>query len=352
MKLRNVIVLGLVLSLAVAASQVRGQAEEDNSLGARLKRVFARHTPTPTPTPKKKKVRKKSSPSPTGSPTATPADAGETSSPATTTSPESTAEETPAMEVEEPSATASPEKRESHTGQTQTFEPVRPIAPPPGSRRSKAETSPAQENAPETPAPASGAPSRKSGATATIAASDVTDYDNYPTEVRKIIDSGLELTTKKMSYKYNSADPAKGGMDSSGFIYYVLSQAGIKDVPRDARDQYVWVRKAGNFQAVLSQKDDTFELDALKPGDLLFWASTSGSSGEPDVTQTMIYIGREKGTNQRVMIGASDGRNFKGQQRNGVSAFEFKVGRVKNPKSDEPGPTFVGYAKIPGLAAD
>lgn len=141
-------------------------------------------------------------------------------------------------------------------------------------------------------------------------------------------------------------------MDSSGLIYYVLSNAGIKDVPRDARDQYVWVRKAGNFQAVLSQRDDTFELDALKPGDLLFWANTSGVSRDPEVTQTMIYVGREKGTNQRMMVGASDGRSYKGQPRSGVGAFEFKTGRAKNAKSDEPGPSFVGYAKIPGLAAE
>jgi peptidoglycan DL-endopeptidase CwlO len=141
-------------------------------------------------------------------------------------------------------------------------------------------------------------------------------------------------------------------MDCSGFIYYVLSNTGIRDVPRDAREQYIWVRKAGTFQAVLAQRDDTFELDALKPGDLLFWASTYSVNRDPDITHTMIYLGREKATNQRIMVGASDGRTYKGQPRFGVSVFDFKVSRAHPKKDNEPGPMFVGYAPIPGLRGE
>ena len=140
-------------------------------------------------------------------------------------------------------------------------------------------------------------------------------------------------------------------MDSSGFVYYVLSQCGIKDVPRDAREQYIWVRKAGNFQAVLAQRDDTFELDALKPGDLLFWASNYGVSRDPDITQTMIYLGREKATNQRIMVGASEAHTYKGRARSGVGVFDFKIGRAAPKSNKEPGPVFVGYGRIPGLSA-
>ncbi len=177
-------------------------------------------------------------------------------------------------------------------------------------------------------------------------------YENYPAEIRKIIDLAVSLTTQNLGYKYGSADPAKGGMDCSGFIYYVLSQSGIKDVPRDAREQYIWVRKRGNFQSVLAHRDDTFELDALKPGDLLFWTGTYSVNRDPDITQTMIYLGRERATNQRIMVGASDGRTYKGQSRFGVSVFDFKVARL-GPKSEkQPGPAFVGYARIPGLRAE
>ncbi len=141
-------------------------------------------------------------------------------------------------------------------------------------------------------------------------------------------------------------------MDCSGFIYYVLSQSGIKDVPRDAREQYIWVRKGGNFQAVLAHRDDTFELDTLKPGDLLFWTGTYSVNRDPDITHTMIYLGREKRTNKRVMIGSSDGRTFDGKQRWGVSVFDFKM--PPPPKSGDAkiSPVFVGYGRIPGLKLD
>src|SRR5205823_12224632 len=115
-------------------------------------------------------------------------------------------------------------------------------------------------------------------------------------------------------------------------------------------EQYIWVRKAGNFQAVLAQRDDTFELDALKSGDLLFWASSYGASRDPDITQTMIYLGREKGTNQRVMIGASERLAYKGQSRSGVNVFDFKVERAKAKSNNDSGPVFVGYGRIPGLS--
>ena len=88
------------------------------------------------------------------------------------------------------------------------------------------------------------------------------------------------------------------------------------------------VRKAGTFEAVLAQRDDSFELDALKPCDLLFWATPYSVSREPDVIQTMIYIGRDKATNQRLMVGASEGCTYKGQMRKGVTVFDFKIGRT------------------------
>ena len=198
--------------------------------------------------------------------------------------------------------------------------------------------------------PSAPATPKKTGTpNATVPLTEIKEAPNYPAEVRKVIELGLELTTQNLGYKYASADPANGGMDCSGFIYYVLSKCGIKDVPRDAREQYIWVRKAGNFQAVLAQRDDSFELDALKPGDLLFWASTYGVSRDPDITQTMIYLGRERGRNQRIMVGAGEGRSYKGQSRLGVNVFDFKVSRAAPKPNKEPGPVFVGYGRIPGL---
>lgn len=185
---------------------------------------------------------------------------------------------------------------------------------------------------------------------ATISTNEVVDYDNNLPEVRKIVDTALGLTTAKLDYRYGSADPASGGMDCSGFIYYVLTKCGVSGVPRDAREQYIWVRKAGNFQAVLAQSDDTFELNALQPGDLLFWGDTSSVNREPAITQTMIYVGRDKATNQRIMVGASDGRTYKDAPRRGVSVVDFKVPRAEATQENQANPTFVGYGRIPGLS--
>lgn len=167
--------------------------------------------------------------------------------------------------------------------------------------------------------------------------------------MRKITDTALELTTRNLDYKYGSADPANGGMDCSGFVFYVLTQNGVRDVPRDSSQQYVWLRKAGNFRAVNSRQEDTFELDELVPGDLLFWTGTYSIERDPPITHAMIYLGREKGTNHRIMVGASDGRTYKGESRYGVSVFDFKIPRPGKTDEGRMSPNFIGYGHIPGL---
>ena len=378
----------------MSTAVVRGTQEQEESFGDKLKKLFVR----PTATPKHRK-KKKASPAPTTSPSPsasetpvssmTPlpqASATLSATPSEAPSPTVTATATVATETRPAIPVASP--------QTQYFEPVRPISPGPRSpRRATPKTAPPITSAitatpiptqtPETtttPAetpvsrpmpslppmikpPLSPTPfpifrpppsptAKKTGTpAATTAFPDISDSQNYSTEVRKIVDLGLHLTTQNLSYKINSADPAGGGMDSSGFVYHVLSECGIKGAPRDAREQYVWVRKAGSFEAVLAQRDDSFELDALKPGDLLFWATPYSVSREPDIIQTMIYIGRDKATNQRLMIGASEGHSYKGQMRKGVGVFDFKIGRIASKASKEPTAVFVGYGHLPGLSA-
>ena len=167
--------------------------------------------------------------------------------------------------------------------------------------------------------------------------------------MRKIADLSLDLTRRNLDYKYGSADPANGGMDCSGFVYYVLTQNGVPGVPRDSSQQYVWARKAGTFRAVNSRKDDSFELDELRPGDLLFWTGTYSIERDPPITHSMIYLGREKGSNKRIMVGASDGRVYNGESRFGVSVFDFKIGQPPRDNDAKLHPMFIGYARIPGL---
>ena len=170
--------------------------------------------------------------------------------------------------------------------------------------------------------------------------------------MRQIIDAGLALTKQNLGYTYGSADPANGGMDCSGFVYYVLKQNDFPDVPRDSSQQYVWVRKGGSFNAVVSRKEDSFELDDLKPGDLLFWRGTYNIDRDPPITHSMIYLGREKRTNKRVMVGSSDGRTYDGKQRWGVSVFDFKMPPPHKSGDAKISPVFVGYGRIPGLSED
>ncbi len=164
-----------------------------------------------------------------------------------------------------------------------------------------------------------------------------------------MIESSLSLAARNLSYKYGSADPANGGLDCSGFVYFVLRESGHSDVPRDSSGQYVWVRKSGKFEAVVGKSDDTFELANLKPGDLLFWTGTYEVNRDPPITHAMIYLGKEKSTGRRIMVGASDGRTYHDESRYGVSVFDFRVSRPGKVAPSGRTPDFVGYGKIPGL---
>jgi cell wall-associated NlpC family hydrolase len=185
---------------------------------------------------------------------------------------------------------------------------------------------------------------------ATIKPEALDAFSRQPAEVQQLIRSSLALTQQNLNYKYGSADPSAGGMDCSGFIYYVLNNAGYKDVPRDSAGQYAWVRKSGNFRAVLSRSFQSFEFDELKPGDLLFWSGTYDVDRDIPITHVMIYLGKEKSTGKPVMVGSTDGRSYDGVRRYGVSVFDFKMPSGKS-NADDPALTarFEGYASIPGL---
>jgi cell wall-associated NlpC family hydrolase len=187
---------------------------------------------------------------------------------------------------------------------------------------------------------------------ATIKPEGLREFSEQPVVVQGLMRNALALTEQNLSYKYGFADPAAGGMDCSGFIYYVLKNAGFKDVPRDSVGQYEWVRKSSDFHAVLSRTGDSFELNDLKPGDLLFWSGTYKIDRDIPITHVMIYLGKEKSSDKPVMVGATDGRSYNGVRRFGVSVFDFKMPSGQ-PNKEDPGLTakFEGYASIPGLRA-
>ena len=299
------------LIVAIALGTTRAAEAAQESLGTKIKKVLQ-----PSPTPSRKHRKKKTTP-------------------------------TPAPESSPKQKKTSPTPSPSRTSKSK-------------SKRKKLSPTPAPEESPS-PSPAeteTSSPSERPGSgkkgwpNVSLSPDQIQGYENYPTKVKQILDAGLALTKQNLGYSYGSADPKNSGMDCSGFIYYVLQQNGFPDVPRDSSGQYVWVRKGENFNAVISRKEDSFELDALKPGDLLFWRGTYNIDRDPPITHTMIYLGREKRTNKRVMVGSSDGRTYDGKQRWGVSVFDFKM--PPPPKSGDAkiSPVFVGYGRIPGLSED
>jgi cell wall-associated NlpC family hydrolase len=308
----------LILAAFITSAVTPMEAAEQ-SIGDTGKRVVS--TPTPTPH-RKKKSRKKRSPS---------------ASPVRIK--KKTASPSPSQKEEK-----SPSPSPSETGSLPTpaasgaVAPTSTVSPPPS----------------QTPAPQESVlPQKGRGApNVTLSPEAITNFESYPPKVQKLLTSALELTTRNLDYKSGSADPANGGMDCSGFVYYVLNQNGVAPyVPDDSKDQYTWLRSAGTFEPVVSGKDDSFELNGLKPGDLLFWSGTYSSERDPPITHVMIYLGREKKTGARVMVGASDGRTYQSQQRFGVSVFEFKMPQTQNSEAYEgrERPRFIGYGHIPRL---
>ena len=347
MLLRVIIAIALILAPPISQASAAEQ-----SLGQTLKEIFS--TSTPTPHPRKKKstnATKEKSPTPTPTSSKKSSPTREETSPVSSVSPSakkkrspSPAEESPSPTPRKagvsptPSSTSSPHRKKKKSPTPEPFETpsTTPVEAPFPSGPPSTEQSPL-------PAKKQHAPN------ATLLPNQIKGFENYPLKVQKLLTSALDLTTRDLDYKYGSADPANGGMDCSGFVYYVLKQNDVPGVPRDSSEQYVWLRQAHRFEAVLSEKDDSFELDDLKPGDLLFWTGTYSIQRDPPITHAMIYLGREKRTGNRVMVGASDGRVYQGESRFGVSVFDFKIQRRETNGDGKLHPTFIGYGHLPGL---
>jgi hypothetical protein len=185
---------------------------------------------------------------------------------------------------------------------------------------------------------------------ATLDPADLIDFNAQPAPIQRLLTEALKLTKLNLSYRYGSSDPTAGGMDCSGTIYHLLQQAGIADAPRDSSEMYRWVWTRGDFHAVVSSNPDTFELARLKPGDLLFWSGTYHVVRDPPVTHVMIYLGLNRATGRRLMMGASEGRRFNGVSRYGVSVFDFELPRATDAEAGGDHPRFIGYGAIPGIS--
>jgi cell wall-associated NlpC family hydrolase len=87
------------------------------------------------------------------------------------------------------------------------------------------------------------------------------------TEVKKFVGT---------PYVWGGTSPK--GFDCSGLVQYVLQKLGEKNVPRTSEEQWQWVHKLTRSE--------------LKPGDLVFYAGSDGTSTAPG--HVAIYAGNDK----------------------------------------------------------
>jgi peptidoglycan DL-endopeptidase CwlO len=182
-----------------------------------------------------------------------------------------------------------------------------------------------------------------SSSLANLAAQDLADFDRQPPKVRRLVETSIDLTRRNLPYKFGADDPAQGGLDCSGFVHYALQQCGMRNIPRISDDLHNWVRQAGNFHPVRNTSPDSRDLDALRPGDLLFWSHTYRAKPGQRVTHVKVYLGRRKADNRPIMAGATTSRDANG----GGALFEFFLNGTYHGYT-APG-EFVGYGSAPGL---
>src|SRR6478672_132423 len=199
----------LILAAFITSAMMPMEAAEQ-SIGDSERRVVS--TPTPTPHRKKKSKKKRS-------PSASP------------------------VRVKKKTASPSPSQKEDESPSPSPSETA--SLPTPAVSGAVAPTSTVPPSPSQMPSPQKSVLPQNKGLgapNATLSPDAITNFESYPPKVQKLLTSALELTTRNLDYKYGSADPANGGMDCSGFVFYVLTQNGIREVLREASQQYVGLR--------------------------------------------------------------------------------------------------------------
>lgn len=181
-----------------------------------------------------------------------------------------------------------------------------------------------------------------------IRSGDLAAFDSLPQARRRLTGIALAVAWESpwLPYTAGGANPADGGFDCSGAMYFIMRKAGL-DPPRSAGAQMEWLRKNGRLKKVDGEARDLKHpsLADLKPGDLLFWA-VSEPGGAIRVHHVAMYLGLEKKDGRPVMIGSTDGRSYRGQKTNGYGVHDFRVPKAKSASS------LIGYGTPPGLAGE
>jgi cell wall-associated NlpC family hydrolase len=186
------------------------------------------------------------------------------------------------------------------------------------------------------------------GRPALVGSVDLADFEDLPAARKKLIEIALAVVRNSpwLPYAYGGADPALGGMDCSGAMFFVMTQSGLRP-PRTSAGQYRWLRDHKRLHLVAAEavSPDHPSLARLRPGDLLFWASAPAAAGIeiPNITHVAMYLGREKRDGLQVMINATDGRSYRGTKANGYGVYDFRVPRAESKSK------LAGYGSPPGM---
>lgn len=175
-----------------------------------------------------------------------------------------------------------------------------------------------------------------------ISTQSLKDFANNPKPVKDLINMALKLTSQHLGYLYGSADPVNRGMDCSGTIYYLLGKAGVREVPRSSDLIFQWVKEKGHLYTVSDHSLSSSDFSHLRPGDLLFWSGTYAIKREINITHVMLYLGKNT-AGEPLMVGASNGRTYKGKKIYGVSVFDFQLPDVHSKSK------FSGYSCTPHI---
>jgi hypothetical protein len=190
------------------------------------------------------------------------------------------------------------------------------------------------------------------GAAWALAPSDLVEFDRQPPRVQRLIRDALALAQRGLRYQYGSNDPARGGLDCSGCVQWLLQQQGYSRVPRTASDQCAWLMQTGRFRW---GRDRWFGVQKWNPGelqvgDLVFWSGTYRVRRNPPVTHVMIYLGTRKSDGKRVIMGSTDGRRSEGVKVSGARVYDFPLpGDARTEAQRRIYAKLYGFGSLPGM---
>jgi cell wall-associated NlpC family hydrolase len=180
---------------------------------------------------------------------------------------------------------------------------------------------------------------------ARIETAELADFDVLQKSRQGMIEGALALARNSpwLPYLAGGADPAAGGFDCSGAMYFVMRKAGL-DPPRSSGGQMEWLRKNGRLHEITTGAVDLKHpsFAGLKPGDLLFWA-VNDASGKTRIHHVAMYLGTAKTDGLPLMINSTDGRSYRGKKGNGYGVYDFRVPKPESPSK------LVGYGTPPGI---